>query len=84
MRYTIAYKLQALEAILRGIFEEGCTVQEACSAWKCSPEEFYDWVRAYQLMGKRGLKVGSLHAYRKDLQDGKASIFPPSVSGIKR
>lgn len=72
-RFRQKQKKELLRLVLYQVWEKGLTIEEACKDSDLSPEEVYEWIRAYQLTG--GLKVGSLHSYRKDLNDGKKSIF---------
>jgi hypothetical protein len=60
-RWVIRRKAAVVAAVLSGEI----TVEEACSVYQLSIEEFLSWQRAFETHGLAGLRVTRIQQYRR-------------------
>ena len=60
-RWSVRRKAAVIAAVCSG----GITVEEACSAYQLSIEEFLSWQRAFETHGLAGLRVTRIQQYRE-------------------
>lgn len=61
LRWVASRKLAVVRGVLYGLL----SMEEACSRYQLSEEEFDEWVRAVSLHGEEALKATALKSYRQ-------------------
>ena len=68
-RWVIRRKAEVVAGVRNGLI----TLEDACSRYKLSVEEFLSWQRLIEQHGMRGLRTTRLQQYRQTEDDGSQS-----------
>jgi hypothetical protein len=65
-RWTVRLKSYVLAAVRGGLID----LEEACSRYELTKEEFYNWSSAVDQFGLSGLRATRVQDYRHEMQKG--------------
>ncbi len=72
-RWVIRRKAEVVAGVRNGLI----SLEDACTRYKLSVEEFLSWQRLIDRHGMRGLRTTRLQQYRRDSSDAARSASAP-------